>query len=449
MAYNKIGDMFKWWVGQVEDLDDPDMLGRVRIRVFNEHDLGGDKIVKEDLLWAYPISPIQSASLNSSRLDKLTTDNVAADTGPGPGAVGWSPTGIEVGSYAFGFYFDGPEAQMPFIFGTYHKIFQEEDGDEFHDVSKLAREEQSLEKYQEPGGLALESRYPLKVAKLKETKDKNKNTKVEGEPHLLEPPSAYATKYPNNKTFTTKTGHAIEIDDTPDAERIHVFHKSGTYTEINFEGRRVTKVVGNDWEIVKNDKNVLVKGNLTIESDQNATVLVKENAHVYIGDNAVIAIDGNCTQTISKNVSQDIGGNVTQLVEGNLDQTVKGNMAVKVKKDYSLRVDGKINIHSDNETVITSPTSMDISGANALKLSSGNLLYFLSENALYEASVNKFETVSGNKVAWALSSTEVAFPGAGSSLVLTSGNVIATTKTLVNHIHKHGKPFTSPPIPGT
>ena len=151
MAHYDIGRSFKWWVGHVEATDDPEMLGRVRVRVYNEHDEGGDKIETEELLWAYPISPIQSASLASNKIHNpgKEVDDIQSYDGPGPGAVGWSPTGLEIGSWVFGFYFDGIEGNIPFIFGSYHK--KGEAKEEYHDVSKLARETQSLYKHQEPG----------------------------------------------------------------------------------------------------------------------------------------------------------------------------------------------------------------------------------------------------------------------------------------------------------
>ena len=47
--------------------------------------------------------------------------------------------------------------------------------------------------------------------------------------------------YPNNKVTQTPSGHVIEIDDTPDAERIHIYHKSGTFIEMQPNGDVVTQ----------------------------------------------------------------------------------------------------------------------------------------------------------------------------------------------------------------
>ena len=39
--------------------------------------------------------------------------------------------------------------------------------------------------------------------------------------------------YPLNHTYTTESGHVMEYDDTPGGERIHQYHKRGTFYEIN------------------------------------------------------------------------------------------------------------------------------------------------------------------------------------------------------------------------
>ena len=267
MKYN-VGETFNWFIGIVEDVNDPLKVGRMKVRVINEHN--NEEVSTEELPWAYPMNPIQSASLASQNAED-------AKVNPGPTAIGFSPTGIEKGSYVFGFYLDSAEKNVPIVIGSYPKIPGatsdniENAGDIInHDVSKLARGEQTLRKNKTNGNL------------------------------VKEPSSAYGAVYPFNKTFTTRSGHAIEIDDTKGKERIHVYHKSGTYTEINNEGRSVKKVVGDDYEIVVKGKNVYVKGNLVLEVDGNATVNIAKNANITVGENVNLNVGGNMTADIDQ-----------------------------------------------------------------------------------------------------------------------------------------------------
>lgn len=202
-----------WFIAVVEDVDDPLLLGRVRIRPIGS----AENLDKEQLHWATPIVPVTSASL---------------------GGVGISPTGIDIGSYCVGWYLDGLEAQKPIIIGTFPKIPGMDQSK--HDVNPLARGEQIL-------------------------------TKEQVGP---EPASSYAAKYPHNQVMATKGGHIVEIDDTPGEERIHIYHTKGSYTEINKDGDWIDKVVGDKYEVIVGDNTVYVKGDMDVKvlGDCNITV---------------------------------------------------------------------------------------------------------------------------------------------------------------------------------
>lgn len=110
-----------------------------------------------------------------------------------------------------------------------------------------------------------------------------------------EPASAYSAIYPYNKVIEAESGHTIEIDDTPGAERLHIYHKSGTFIELHPDGSQVTNVKGNNYKIVTKDENVCIKGscNITIENDAN--ILVKGNMTGEIEG----TLDLNSTGTMS------------------------------------------------------------------------------------------------------------------------------------------------------
>jgi hypothetical protein len=93
--FNKDG--FNWWIGVVEDRNDPEKLGRVRIRIYGYHT--DDKVLLPtvDLPWAIPIHPITSAASSG---------------------IGITPIGPLTGTWAFGFFLDGEDMQQPAFMGT-------------------------------------------------------------------------------------------------------------------------------------------------------------------------------------------------------------------------------------------------------------------------------------------------------------------------------------------
>lgn len=208
-------DGFWWFVGVVEDRDDPLKMGRVRVRVYNAHPQKTALVKTSDLHWAPMVmSPISAGHLG----------------------VGISPTGVMVGSTVFGFFADAGEKQKPIVLGTLQGV----PGEGKHDVAPRARGSNDI---------AAASVGP-------------------------EPASAFAARYPYNKVMKTESGHQIEVDDTPGAERINVYHKSGTYVEIGPDGQLVTKTAGSRFDVTVGQETVYIGGSATVDvqGDVNLTV---------------------------------------------------------------------------------------------------------------------------------------------------------------------------------
>ena len=232
---------FIWFLATVTNINDPDKLGQCQIRIDNLHDDYDD----EDLPWAMPLLPITSASYQS--------DNY--------GEVGTSPTGILVGSWVFGFFADGSSSKVPIIAGTIPAI--KENDIKQHDVPKEAREINTWKGLKKPIG--------------------------------PEPETTYAAKYPFNKVKRTLSGHVIEIDDSPNAERIHVYHKSGTYVEISQDGRTVTRINGDNYTIMAKNDEIYIEGNVNARIKGNVNIKIDGNLNMDIGGTCHVKSGGNMT----------------------------------------------------------------------------------------------------------------------------------------------------------
>ena len=77
----------------------------------------------------------------------------------------------------------------------------------------------------------------------------------------------YNTTYPKNHVHESESGHIKEIDDSKGAERIHEYHKTGTFYEIDAGGNKVVKVVANNYTLVAGNDYVHVAGEVDITSD--------------------------------------------------------------------------------------------------------------------------------------------------------------------------------------
>lgn len=292
-------DGFRWFMGVVEDRQDPAQLGRVRVRAFGLHTENKQAIPTEDLPWATCMHP--------------TTHGINS-------GVGQSPSFLVEGTWVVGFFLD-PELQQPVVMGTMPGIPQnlgniekgfndpnereDEEGvsvypreAEQSDVDKLARGENTIDK---------------------ETDQTKDVTIANSEDTWNEPDSAYNATYPYNRVFKTETGHVKEYDDTEGEERIHEYHKSGSFYEIDKDGNRVTRLVKDNYEIVAGDNYVNIKGDVNLTIDSNCNTHIKGNYEVQVDGNKNEVIKGTLSQTVTGNVTETYSGNQTTKITGNLD----------------------------------------------------------------------------------------------------------------------------------
>lgn len=275
MIGNAFSENFCWGIGVVEDVNDPLRLGRCRVRVLGVHSENKEMIPTGDLPWAIPLNPVTSASING---------------------IGQTPTGLLPGSWVMVFFRDGKSAQQPVIMGSFLGIpselpnvnsgFNDPNG-EFpreqnlgeSDVNRLARNDLRKENNNRNESLRTTetkttNTTPISLTLKRSFRETEINTALGGS--WSEPETPYNVRYPNNKVYETKSGHVIEIDDSPGAERLHFYHKSGTFSEIHPDGTKVEKSVGDDVSIINKDCKVSIGGNCLITVDEK--IKLKSNS---------------------------------------------------------------------------------------------------------------------------------------------------------------------------
>src|SRR5690606_27842283 len=76
------------------------------------------------------------------------------------------------------------------------------------------------------------------------------------------------------------SGHVIELDDTPGAERVHLFHRAGSFIEFHPNGTVVYKNMRDGYDLTMGNKYVKVNGDCHISVDGRATLYVKGNVDI-------------------------------------------------------------------------------------------------------------------------------------------------------------------------
>ena len=309
---------FIWFMGVVEDRKDPEQLGRVRVRCFGWHTEDKSLIATDALPWAQTILP----------------PNMPAAYTP------------KEGDWVFGFFADGDSAQIPIVVGVY--------------TGKPVTKPPSNLGFSDPNGV-----YPKRLNEStlnrlsrgrvdgtiieKRNRALKKGVKSAGKVTWDEPQSTYSPQYPLNFAIESESGHALEMDDTPGKERVHLAHTNGSFIEMDSTGDRVEKVVKDNYTVV-------------MGSD-----------HVYI--------EGKC--------------NITVMGDCNLKTSGKLNVEAK---EINMAASGDVKIKAGGKLKMESGSTTDIKASGAMKVGAGGALSLKGRSATLQGKSVKLAGAISNKV---------------------------------------------------
>ncbi len=193
---------------------------------------------------------------------------------------------------------------------------------------------------------------------------------------ISQPPTAYAAVYPFNHVYESESGHLIEIDDTPTKERLHWYHRSGTFTEFHPKGIRVDKTNAHRFNIVTGDYKSIIRGD-DIKAVSGDTALNTGKFHLGASKEIRMISDQNITMNTPSNAylggkNVTIAASDTLILKGagkivreddTAQDTVKGNFLLDVEGGYKIGA-GKLSMGSLGSTSINSfgPMTQTITG---------------------------------------------------------------------------------------
>jgi len=142
-----------------------------------------------------------------------------------------------------------------------------------------------------------------------------------------EPRNPWNAIYPYNHVHQTESGHIIEMDDTPDHERLHWYHRTGTFTEIHPVGIKVDKIVNNYYNII----------------------LGARFTHIEVDDYTTI--------------------------DGSQENFIKGSRTDKVGGDYNVAVNGgRFNVNNTKGAINLKGAKINVSASEELILSANRVI---------------------------------------------------------------------------
>jgi len=152
-----------------------------------------------------------------------------------------------------------------------------------------------------------------------------------------EPITPYKALYPRNHVYESEGGHLREMDDTPNAERIHERHNSGSGYEIGPDGSKVTRIKKDNYTIVTNDDYCHIQGIARSTTDKGLRVRV--NAKGEAGNNYNIEVGQGSNVNVEVN-----GGNINLTTLGS-GQENAGDININASRNLNVQVGGDMNVN--------------------------------------------------------------------------------------------------------
>ena len=495
-------DGFIWFVGVVEDRNDPEALGRVRVRCLGYHTENLESLPTVNLPWAHVMHPV---------------------TDPAMHGMGNTPSFLVEGSWVVGFFRDALEKQQPVIIGSLPGVPSQEpdptvgfndprgdtakqlflqgepifgpypvDGDVYKmksghqvgesDTSRLGQGELSethnslinrremiqldVPKAQMPWIPSVEDNPGVDdvdeddvLFKVREIRSHWNEPNPKGIESSTNPYNS--SQYPFNHVFESESGHIREVDDSPGGERLFTQHSAGGFEEIHPNGTKVVKVIADNYEIIAGDSNVYINGNvnltikgtkrefikgdyiLEVEGDMSTKIHKNQRTKIGAGEsggNREEEIVGNYAYNISDNVKGHIGKDIDVIIEQNESRTINGYFDGTIMGDYSLVTYGDkgLTVAANKNISLTT-----VSGIVSFK--SGDKLNMKSATAMtIHTETTMTETIGTNAVRTVAGTLTDTVTGIGTLLFTGSGSEVTAANALGARIglttHTHTDP---------
>ena len=299
-AFNQQKTFFK---GVIEDNNDPEMMGRVRVRVLGVHSASVIDVPVESLPWSPILKSLDWGGYQS-----------------GYGLTSTPTNGTWVLCIP-----DNTDLTSFIVIGG---------------ICGINQTKQTEGGFRDPTGA-----YPL-------------------EEHLTIPDSHLdnlsVDKYIKMHTIYTPGNHKIQIDD--DADHMRMLHANGSEILIKPESIVITSVTNRD-EFTAGDYKQTVLRTIEINSNGRITISTGSDMTISVNGNTNINTNGNTNISTFLNTNVTTQGNTTVQTTGNTTVTTGGNTEVGTTGNTKVTTGGNTEINSSGTTKITSGGAINIEGS--------------------------------------------------------------------------------------
>ena len=434
----------------VEDINDPENAGRVRVRIFGIHSPDPTVTTTEELPWAEPALSLYFGGgiLNDKNInDEATMDgrytpkkDIVADV-PGRNVTQLTPSngnwqddimnacgapGIytvpRLGSIVWIFFDAGNHVYPKYWATAPRKLDWEAQRKKIDDLIAEKRDQIGT----------LKDSIEVDTSEYNGAGQSTRNAKVSTK---IPTPKMWIHQLSDidNSDITSVTsafGATYIIVNKNGKERLYVFNKgSAQYVDENGQTKSLVGIsnnsganqnndfqmmVGNNMEIhLLGDYNLFAKNNIFVQTEGNVEINSKNNIGIVAreGDIDIITSNGHCNIDVNGNCNIRTGGNTQLETDGDLIAKVTGKLDAAVTGDMIANVDGDIDLKTNGDANISSTGNINMNATGDITMSCNNLA--VQTNAAMSVTATTSVDVQAN--------TGVSLSGGGSGISLAPG----------------------------
>lgn len=174
-----------------------------------------------------------------------------------------------------------------------------------------------------------------------------------------QPLAPFGGKYPYSKVYETESGHLFILDDTPTHENVSLYHRQGSFLDIDANGTQVNKIVGDGYTIIDRNGSIFIGGRCILTVGNGVSILVQGDADIEVEGSSLINLKGNADVNVANDLNLSVGGDMKTNVAGTYTLEA-ANLAFKTP--------GNINAIADGNTLITGSSSMQLQSDGNMRL---------------------------------------------------------------------------------
>lgn len=242
-----------------------------------------------------------------------------------------------------------------------------------------------------------------------------------------EPPIPYAAMYPRNIVLGS-LNHAIELDDTPGAERVNIQSGAGSFMEMDKNGTRVDRTTGdkhqydgmNSYHGIEGDHAISANGNLMTYAGVDKEDHVNGNAKIVIKNDNTLEISGVYSLLAGEKVKVKTGKIYIEADEINF--VANSKMFMQSKGEFHIKSQ-TLNIQTSGDTNLKSGGKFVTSADGAVSHKAGSTLT-MSSSGVASMKSGSHVTLDGGEDVQLKAANSVKASG-GTAVNLSGGQVVA------------------------